>query len=412
MLTTAFGLAMLANFTLTLLMGRMLDSSEFGTLGLLVAIFLFCSMPASAIGVMTVTRTAPWASTGDIGKIASFRSAFGKRTALIGTLLVAISAISAPLLDDSFKLSSPTPVVLVAGAIGFWLALTVNRGILQGMRLFTPLALSFVVEAFSRVALAVTFVWLWRSATAAAAGILASAAFCWLLTLPVLRKNIGPVPSNVPGLSIPRIGEAGTVIVSLAAIAWMQNADVFAVKASVPPWESGQYVATSTLGKAFFFFTLAAVTTMLPEASESRGLHGRLRIAGRASAMILLMAIPVVILAFAMPDLIVSTVYGESRAELASWLGLIVVSSILLSLVHLGANYLAALGRSLYMPILVTTGVGELFALLTLGGKSIARIVAIVISANFIAVAGLAIDAARESGLKRSHQVTATPGGA
>lgn len=393
---------MLANFALTLLMGRMLNSSDFGALGLLVAIFLFCSMPASAISVMAVTRTAAWASAGDKAKIAAFRSRFTRRTSTAGVVLVAASAALAPVLSDVFKLESPAPIILIAAAIAFWLVLTVNRGILQGMRLFNPLAASFVTEAITRVAFAVVFVWIWKSATAAAAGIMVSAAASWLATVPTIRRQVGPSPRPAPQVPIPRIGEAGTVIAALAVIAWMQNADVFAVKAYIPAWEAGQYVATATLGKAFFFFSLAAVTAMLPDASEARGSQGRLRIAGRASGLVALMAIPAIAAAFIAPKWIVTTVYGPDRAEMASWLGPIVVSSVFLSLTYLGANYLAAMGRSLYMPILALTGGIELIAMLTVAQNSVGRIVAVVIAANLIAASAMAIDAMLESriGLK------------
>lgn len=397
LLAIAFGLAMLANFGLTLLMGRMLDSSDFGTLGLLVAIFLFCSMPASAISVMAVTRTAAWASASDTAKIAAFRSRFSRRTGVVGAALVLVSAALAPMLSDVFKVGSPAPIVLIAGAIAFWLVLTVNRGVLQGMRLFNPLAASFVTEAVTRVALAVIFVWAWRSATAAAAGIMASACLSWLLTLPTIRKRVGRLPKPAPEVPVPRVGEAGTVIAALAVIAWMQNADVFAVKASIDAWESGQYVATATLGKAFFFFSLAAVTAMLPDASEARGHQGRLRIAGRASGLVLVMAIPAIAVAFIAPEWIVTTVYGPDRAEMAGWLGPIVISSVFLSLSYLGANYLATMGRTLYMPILVLTGSAELLALLTVANRSVSRIVFVVIASNFIAAAAMGIDATLES---------------
>ncbi|RIK08781.1 MAG: hypothetical protein DCC49_08475 [Acidobacteria bacterium] len=404
LLAIAFGLAMVANFALTLLMGRMLDSSNFGTLGLLVAIFLFCSMPASAISVMAVTRTAAWASAGDTAKIAAFKSRFTRRTSMVGGILVIAAALSAPVLSDVFKVGSPAPIVLIAAAIAFWLILTVNRGVLQGMRLFNPLAASFVTEAVTRVGFAVIFVWVWRSATAAAAGILVSAAVSWLATVPTIRSRVGPLPKPAPEVPIPRFGEAGTVIAALAVIAWMQNADVFAIKASVPAWEAGQYVATATLGKAFFFFSLAAVTAMLPDASEARGRAGRLRIAGRASGLVMLMAIPAIAVAFVVPEWIVTTVYGPDRAEMATWLGPIVISSVFLSLTYLGANYLAAMGRSLYMPILALTGSAELLALLTVGERSIGHVVAVVIAANVIATSAMAIDAMAESRVELKAQ--------
>lgn len=402
LLAIAFGLAMLANFALTLLMGRMLDSSDFGTLGLLVAIFLFCSMPASAISVMAVTRTAAWASAGDKAKIAAFRSRFTRRTSAAGAGLIAISAALSPVLSDVLKLGSPAPIILIATAIAFWLVLTVNRGILQGMRLFNPLAASFVTEAVTRVMFAVVFVWIWKSATAAAAGIMVSAAVSWMTTLPTIRSKVGSPPKPAPEVPVPRVGEAGTVIAALAIIAWMQNVDVFAIKASIPAREAGQYVATATLGKAFFFFSLAAVTAMLPDASEARGSQGRLRIAGRASGLVALMAIPAIVAAFIAPEWIVTTVYGPDRAEMASWLGPIVISSVFLSLTYLGANYLAAMGRSLYMPILALTGGAELIAMLTIAQNSVSRIVTLVIAANFIAASAMAIDAMLESriGLK------------
>lgn len=398
---------MLANFALTLLMGRMLDSSDFGTLGLLVAIFLFCSMPASAISVMAVTRTAAWASSRDMAKIAAFRARFTRRTSAAGAGLIAVSAALSPALSDVLKIGSPIPIILIAAAIAFWLILTVNRGVLQGMRLFNSLAASFVTEAVTRVMFAVAFVSIWKSATAAAAGIMVSAAVSWLTTLPTIRRKVGSPPKQPPAVPVPRIGEAGTVIAALAVIAWMQNVDVFAVKASIPAHEAGQYVATATLGKAFFFFSLAAVTAMLPDASEARGNEGRLRIAGRASGLVALMAIPALVAAFIAPEWIVTTVYGPDRAEMASWLGPIVISSVFLSLTYLGANYLTAMGRSLYMPILALTGGVELIALLTNSQNSVSRIVTLVIAANFIAASAMAIDAMLESriGLKVHRKV-------
>lgn len=394
-LTLAFGLAMGANFVLTLLMGRMLSATQFGVLGLLVAIFLFCSMPGTAILVMVVRRAAVWEAEGERARIADFAHAFTRRIAIFGVVLVVITAICSPLLTRAFKLTSAIPIVTIVAALAFWLVLTVNRGVLQGLSEFNLLSTSLVLEAVLRVSLAAAFVWIWPTAEAAAIGIFASTAICWVLTFAPVRSRLGKA-SGDRAVS-PGIREAAAVVVALAMIAAMQNADVFTAKAFLSPELAGQYVATATLGKAFFFMSLAAATAMLPAAAISRSSEDRIRVLYKSAAIVGALAVPTLLLTFAAPRLIVSLVYGADMAELARWLGPLALSSVLLAGGYLVLSYLVALERGRYVPIVVAAAVVDAAVLAGFARGSVAAIVSTVVIANVLLLIALSIEAGLEA---------------
>lgn len=384
-------------------MGRLLSTEQFGVLGLLVAIFLFCSMPTSAVGVMVVNRVARLDLDGRDATVTWF-DLFRRRSRYAAFAFVLAIIPLSPLLKSVFNLDSVLPVVTIAAALAFWLILTVNRGALQGLREFNLLSASLVLEAVLRVGVAVALVAIWPTAQAAATGILISCLLSWALTLAPVRRRLhrsGTTQggSDTQGSTRIRIGlrEASGAITGLAVIAAMQNADVFAAKAHLNPDQTGKYVAVATLGKAFFFFSLAIATAMLPEASASRGEPGRGRVVIRSAAVVIAIAIPALGIAAGFSNQIVSLVYGADRAELAGFLGPITLSSVLLALGYLLLNYLMALGRTRYIPVMVTVIASETLALTFWAGSSVMRIVATAIIANGLLAVALTADAAVES---------------
>lgn len=393
--TAAFAIALGANFVLTIVMGRMLPPAEFGALGLLVAIFLFFSLPSGALQVLIVRRATKWEQAGTPEKTREFVRRFGARVAILGACLVVVAAAVQGPVAALFKLTSGWPIVTITGAIALWLLLTVNRGAMQAHRDFVQLSANLVAEAVLRVGGATLLVFFWRDAQAAALAILLACAAAYLLTLPVLGRIPKPAAAG-DDEPLPGIREIGGLLVALTLAAAMQNADLFAAKARLDPAAAGQYVAAATIAKAIFFLSLAVTTAMLPDASAARGDPQRIRVLKLSAGMVLAMSVPAVAVFFGAGDSILSAIYGPDRAEMSAWLGPLAIAATLFSLAFLELSYLAALERLRYLPVLFGGALIEAVALVAVAKSSVGRIVAVVIAINGALALALGADAVIE----------------
>jgi O-antigen/teichoic acid export membrane protein len=259
----------------------------------------------------------------------------------------------------ALSLGSPVAVVPIVAAAGFWLALSIDRGLIQSRRAYKALAANLLVEGGVRMAFVLILTGAGFGVAGACGGILigeASAAghALWLSN----RKWAGHgEPAETGEVVQARVVTEGmtsrrhlaldvsVAFGCLAFLALLQNLDVILLGREDPKL-SGEYAAISVAAKALVFGAIALGGYLLPEATIRwhRGEHALRPLATTA----IILAIPAVVLAalaVAVPRFLLRTAFGPRLVGAAGSLKVLVFAMALLCATVLLTNYLLGTGR-------------------------------------------------------------------
>lgn len=258
-----------ANYLLSLFLGRVLTPAEFSDANLMVTTLFSLTSIALCLQLVAsrfIARSDALGVPGD-GDVLARRL---RRLALVAGLVSgAVLALGAPWWSALFQTASPWPFAILAVGVPFWLVQAVERGVLQARLRFAPLALSFVVEAGTRIGLGVLLVLLGGGVSGATAALSAS----FVVTFAVVRvaaRVREPHPTG-PGIKSAEVrAYAAAVSVLLIAQIIANNSDIFVAKAFLTPTDAGVYSAVALIGRAVFFLTWSVVTVVFPVAARQQ----------------------------------------------------------------------------------------------------------------------------------------------
>ncbi len=318
------------------------------------------------------------------------------RLSLAGVVLLTLLALA---LQDAvahaLKLENPGGIVPIVAAGGIWLALSVDRGLLQARRAYRPLAANLMVEGGMRMAFVLILTGAGFGVTGACVGVLigeaAAAAHArfestrrWaaepnasglissgpISSGPISSGPIssGPISSG-PGSSGPSSPDAGshrspvssrrhlatdvvTAFGCLAFLALLQNLDVILLGRESPR-HSGEYAAISVASKAIVFGAIALGSYLLPEATIRwhKGEHALRQLATTA----LILAVPTFVLlvcSIAAPKLLIRIAFGPRLVGASGSFATLVAAMVFLCVTVLLTNYLLGAGRRWIVAVL------------------------------------------------------------
>lgn len=392
------------NVLVTVVIARILTSRGYGELAQLNGIFLFLSMPGSAVLVGVVRRATALRAAGLGPRVRSFSSRL-HRLALTGVVVLVVLAWGLEhLVAHALSLDGSGGIVPIVAAAGFWLALSIDRGLLQARREYGALSANLVVEGTMRMIFVLTLTAAGLGVTGACLGVMlgeASAALHarwassqkWaheglavraepdLVALLPEMESAG-VQSAVPAEEFEQEVERAIVRVDvdrssrrhlasdvmtafgcLAFLALLQNLDVILLGRESPR-HSGAYAAISVAAKALVFGAIALGGYLLPEATIRwhKGEHALRQLATTG----LILAVPTLVLlavAVTVPKLLLRIAFGARLVGGASALATLVVAMAFLCATVLFTNYLLGAGRRWIVAVL---GAGTVVAAVAL----------------------------------------------
>jgi O-antigen/teichoic acid export membrane protein len=341
-----------ANVVVTVVVARLLTSRGYGELAQLNGVFLFLSMPGSALLVGVVRRAAALRSA---GRGADVRQ-FARRLHWLSLGGVALMTLVAFLIRDqvehALSLDGSGGVVPIVAAGGFWLALSVDRGLLQARREYKALAGNLLVEGGVRMAFVLVLTSAGLGVTGACLGVLigeaTAAAHARFESTRRWAKETGAPDSQGGPEETTRRHLAADVLTAFACLAFLallQNLDVILLGREAPK-NSGSYAAISVAAKGLVFGAIALGAYLLPEATIRwhRGEHALRQLATTA----VILAVPVLgLLAASLvaPKLLLRAAFGHRLVGASGSFATLVLAMAFLCATVLLTNYLLGAGR-------------------------------------------------------------------
>ena len=389
------------NYALNLLLARWMIPSEFGDTNLIVTLMLVLTAVAVTLQLVTAQRI----STSATAARGLERRALLRQAWRIGLLVALAITVSSPLIAAMTSSASAVPFVLLAAGLPCYLAQAVERGVLQGRLRFGDLAATLVIEATTRLGVAVALVLAGLGVVGATAGITASfVASWWLARRRVLalsarsETEVGPAESR--SLTARRATQA-TMLLLVGQIV-INNGDVVLAKMLFDADAAGVYSVVALVGRAIFFLSWSVVTAAFPMAAKANAAERRAlrrRAVRTVAAMSTLMTLAVALLA---PPL-TPIVFGDAYATAAGLFLPYAIATSLFAVANVMASLSAAQGDRRTPTVIIGGAVGQTVLLLAFADDPIRMVWLQVLAMGMLLVVTAWVS--RPAGVVRSSAV-------
>ena len=249
------------------------------------------------------------------------------------------------------------------------------------MHSYKPVAWSLVFEAVGRLVFGVILAVAGMGVTGAFLGTplsyIATATGLFLVS----RRRFGAPAADVPSRRLlDLMGGAWAAVGGLFLLAMLQNVDVIMVKRQIGGTEAGAYAAAAVAAKAVVWVAIGIGLYLLPEATRAarQGLDPR-PVLMRALAVVAAVAIPMLIVYALIPGTVLRVAFGPDTEVAADALFVLGCAMTLLAITYLTVQYMLALGRTAFLPVLAVVAGAEILLLGSLGIDSLLTFAAIVL---------------------------------
>jgi O-antigen/teichoic acid export membrane protein len=350
----------------TVIFTRVLGATDYGTLAALVSAFLILYVTGQAVQV-AAAREAALDRLGHPDVLRATLRAWIRQLLLA---LVVVTAASLVLREQLAALMAVDEAPWAAAAVPpmgvLWMLLCLQRGALQGLRAYRPVATSIVAEAAGRLVCSLLLV----AAGLGVAGALLGAPLAFALVAlwleRELHRRVGPLTDVGAPLRTLRslIGDGWVAILGLLLLASLQNIDVIVAKHTLDGDEAGSYAAAAVAAKAVVWVAIGVGLHLLPEATRRAAAGADPRpVLLRALVIVAIVAAPALGVFAAAPKLLLRVAFGPDLTLAADALLPLGAAMTLLAVAYLTVQYMLALGETRFLWVLGAVALAEPFLL-------------------------------------------------
>jgi O-antigen/teichoic acid export membrane protein len=345
----------LANFIFHSIASRKLGPENYGVLVTMLAMIIIVTMPAAALQMTVVKKTAVFKAREKSGNILHLFKKITKWFAVLGAIYMAGFMLATPVIEKFFRVWDPG-LIMILGLIAFAsLLVTIVRGMLQGMQKFTGLGVDMIADALIRLATLFLFVWAFGWGIRGALSTTLAAALCaYVIGIFLLWPIFGCKEScDEPILKGDFFSYAMPIFLAMTGFSLLSYMDVFMVKHFFDGHNAGLYSATSMIGKAFLFFPSAIAATLFPKASESHELNMETKSLLYKSLMLTAgISLAGIIFCFMFPGFIIKIMFGEKYMNIAGIVRIFGAAIMPLVLLNVVINYSLAVQRYFFIYVM------------------------------------------------------------
>ena len=379
----ASGLTMIFNYFYQIFMGRVLGPSNYGILGSVLSLMYIFSIPTGTLQTVIAKFTSKFKINNDFDKIGKLFQRFIKYFFFIGLISFIFVALLSSWIANFLKMPSVLPLIILASSLSFIFILPINFGILQGLQKFFNLALNTTLLSVFKLFFGVCLVYIGLSVNGAVGALVLSTLlvfFVSMLSIKPFFKTKGEININfieIYKYSLP-------VFLFVTCLTMLTNIDVILVKHFLSAEEAGLYSATSVLGRAVFYASLAIATVIFPKISELYEQNmSYLSILRKGLIYVSFLSLSAFIGFKLFSPFIVKYFLGEPYLSIVPLLPLFTVAMSFLSLTTILAYYNLSINKTDFLYVLIVGTISEII-LISLFHETLLQIIKILIIVNFL----------------------------
>lgn len=374
------------NYLFQFIMSRSLGLDGFGAMNALFAMIVVAGMPAATVMLVLARHVAGFKVDGRDERIASLYRQSLLKMALLGAAVFALFYAFSQELASYLGLASPRPVVVMGAGLLLAFPMTVNLGMLKGLRKFHLFGAGVGLVSMTKLLFGAALVASGWGLSGAVGAVAASAFTVFTLTAMPLAKYLfmkgdrGKAASDLFFYSIPAL--ASTIV-----FAAFTNIDIVMVRHYFTPEESGLYAAAAIIGKTVLYVSASMTSALFPAVWDAHSSNtDPFRLLERALLCILALAALAIACFIAAPGLVIGAFFGPAFGPASSLLWLYGAAAAMSSVTSLLVTFNLARNRTGFIYSLGAAAV-ILPLLIALGHSSLAAVVLAVAAVNLCLMA-------------------------
>jgi O-antigen/teichoic acid export membrane protein len=242
-----------------------------------------------------------------------------------------------------------------------------QRGLLQGVRAYTPVGASIIGEGAGRLIVGIglggatsSVTWMWLGQLLALVAVFVVLAW-------TLRERLGEPGAEARGERLRDLVRMAWVpIVGLTLLAVLQNTDVIVSGHVFVKHQASAYAAAAVAAKVPYWVTLGIALYLLPEATRRAAVGERpLGVLARSFGLLAVVAIPSLLLFAVAAEPVLRLGFGAKLTGASDALAVLCLAYTMLSAAYLAVQYLLALRQELFLVVLAAAAALELVLLPT-----------------------------------------------
>ncbi|MDX6687680.1 MAG: hypothetical protein QOF86_3808 [Baekduia sp.] len=389
LLSNAIQLAFVVLFT------RLLGADSYGALAAIVSAFLILMVGGQSIQV-AAAREATLGHLGTDGRLRATLRTWTRQLIVATVALTVLGVLTrVPLAHLLGTEEHPWAVAGLLPTGSLWLLLSLQRGVLQGLRMYAPVGISLIGEAAGRIVCALV---LWGVGLGVAGAYLGNPLAFVLMALAlgrVLARRLGPAEDAAGaagGAARPLLGLVGDnwlPIIGLLLLAVLQNVDVIVGRHQFNGDGAGSYAAAAVAAKSVVWVAIGVGLQLLPEATRraASGLDPRPALL-RSLGVLAAVATPALVIFALIPHFLMSAAFGPDLTQASDALPVLGVAMTLLAVAYLTVQYMVALGELKFIWVLGVVAIVEPF-LLSAGNFTLLSFATVVLGLQLVAASAV-----------------------
>ena len=365
--------------------------ADFGAMNSLLSLMVIVSVPAVSILLVSTKYVSNFKAKKELEKIRLFRKKIFVKLISFGTAILILLLFVSPLVSSFLKINSYIPVVILFVILFFSFLVPLNFGILQGLQKFFHQGICGSLMGLLRLIFGILLIALGLRLNGAMMALLATSLCVFFISSNFLKDLPKSDPqSDDLGIGIGNIlTYSRAVVLSSLGIIVLTNVDLILIKHYFPADQAGIYASVAVLGRTVFYFPGVIILAMFPIVSESYALKKNpSRIMKKALGITMILSGSGLIVLMAVPDLMLSFLFGKAFSEGASLLRIFSLAMFFMALNNVLCNFLLAIERKRFIFVLLTGCVVEIL-LISFFHQSLITILFIMTVVSFLICASL-----------------------
>lgn len=361
-----------------LVVGRLLGPVEYGVLASIFSILYIVSVVPLSASIAVVKFIAACKTPKEVTRTFNGINSLVIRIALIISVVMLISSWS---IARFLNISEITPMLLVSPIVFFSIITLTNQSTSQGLLKFMGVVGPNFTSSFLKFVFGIFFILIGLAVPGAMLGVVIGAAFAYLHSLIIVKKNLVPYKGEIDFDIKPFITYALPVLLQALAFTSLFTLDVILVKHFLPEFDAGLYAALSTSGKVIYFASNPIAGVMFPIVTKrfaSGEKFGKIFLLTLLATIAISVGVDIVYFLF--PKFAISLLFGPQYTAAAGSLILMGIFMTFYSVNFLLVNYFLALGKTKIVILPILAAVLQVFLIAVFWHGSIQQVLNVSIS--------------------------------